>query len=59
MVKEKNPFFQKRPDVFVDITLKKVKPSDDPLLKRNRRDVESFEFHLDPKRIGRKGRGIP
>ena len=57
--KKRNPFFQKSPDVFVDITLQKVKSSDDPLLSKNRKDVESFEFHLDHRKIGVRGRGIP
>ena len=57
--KKRNPFFQKSPDVFVDITLQKVKTTDDPLLSRNRKEVESFEFNLDHRKIGVKGRGIP
>lgn len=57
--KKRSPFFQKSPDVFIDITLQEVKKSDDPLLKKNRKDVEDFEFHLDHKKIGVRGRGIP
>lgn len=57
--KKRNPFFQKSPDVFMDITLQKVKSSDDPLLSKNRKDVESFRFHLDHRKVGVRGRGIP
>ena len=57
--KKRNPFFQKSPDVFMDITLQKVQRSDDPLLKKNRKRVESFEFHLSHKKVGVGGRGIP
>lgn len=57
--KKRNPFFQKSPDVFVDITLTKVGKNDDPMLKKNRKDVEDFEFHLDHRKIGVRGSGIP
>ncbi len=57
--KKRSAFFQKSPDVFIDITLHEVKKGDDPLLSKNRKDVESFEFNLDHRKIGVRGRGIP
>lgn len=59
MAKKRSPFFQKSPDTFIDITLDVVTKNDDPLLVKHRKHVDNFEFHLDPKKIGTKGRGIP